>query len=102
MTARNEIFVTNTNDFDYQDRFDGQDYYFPRGERVTVPMIAAQHMFGLGRADKTENLVRAGWANTSDGVQKLARFVFTEGVMVERPVDDTAPVTTVDGELQPA
>ncbi len=83
----NEIFVTNHNVFDHQDRFDGQDYFFPKGERVTVPMIAAEHMFGLGREDKTENLVRCGWANDPDGVEKLANFVFTKGVMVEAPVD---------------
>ena len=87
----NEIFVTNHNDFDYQDRFDGQDYFFPRGERVTIPVIAAEHMFGLGRSDKTENLVRLGWANEGpDGVKKLANFVFTQGVMVEAPVDAQA------------
>lgn len=83
----NEIFVTNHNDFDHQDRFDGQDFFFPRGERVTVPVVAAEHMLGLGRVDKTENLVRCGWANDPNGVKKLANFVFTQGVMVEAPVD---------------
>ena len=68
----NEIFVTNTNDFDHQDRFDGQDFFFPKGERVTIPVIAAEHMFGLGRADKTENLIRCGWGNGPQGVKYLA------------------------------
>ena len=100
----NEIFVTNTNDFDHQDRFDGQDFFFPQNERVTIPVIAAQHMLGLGLADKTETLIRAGWVNDKDGVQKLARFVFTKGVMVEEPVDaqPTLPLTTVKGERAPA
>lgn len=82
-----DIFVTNHNDFDHQDRYDGQDFFFPKGERVTIPIIAAEHMFGLGREDKTENLVRCGWANDENGVEKLANFVFTKGVLVEAPVD---------------
>lgn len=100
----NEIFVTNTNDFDHFDRFDGQDFYFPKGERVTVPVIAAQHMFGLGEADKTETLIRQGWANDAAGVKKLAAFVFTQGMMVEAPVDPQAllPLTTIKGERAPA
>ncbi len=102
-----EIFVTNTNDFDHQDRFDGQDYFFPKGERVTVPVLAAGHMLGLGMADKTETLIRLGWANTEDGVKKLAAFVFTQGVMVEAPVDAQAPLpleekATIAGERRPA
>lgn len=100
----NEIFVTNHNDFDHQDRFDGQDYFFPRGERVTIPILAAQHMFGLGNADKTETLIRAGWANNEAGIKNLANFVFTQGVMVEAPVDAAAieSMTTVQGERVPA
>lgn len=104
----NEIFVTNTNDFDHQDRFDGQDFFFPKGERVTVPVLAAKHMFGLGEPDKTDTLIRQGWANSKEGVKKLAGFVFTQGVMVEAPVDAQAalelagPRTTVKGERAPA
>ena len=102
-----EIFVTNHNDFDHQDRHDGQDFFFPKGERVTVPVISAEHMFGLGRTDKTDNLVRLGWANDSDGVKKLANFVFTQGVMVEAPVDAQTALpledkTTIVGERRPA
>lgn len=104
----NEIFVTNHNDFDHQDRFDGEDFFFPKGERVTVPVIAAEHMFGLGRQDKTENLIRCGWGNDSGGVAKLANFVFTQGIMVEAPLDaqNALPLedakTTIAGEKRPA
>ena len=105
----NEIFVKNCNDFDHQDRFDGQDFFFPKGERVTVPVVAAQHMFGLGLTDKSETLIRAGWANEPNGagVKKLANFVFTQGVMVEAPVDAQSALpleenSTVKGERVPA
>jgi hypothetical protein len=83
-----EIFVVNKNSFDHQDRYDGEDFFFPQGERVTIPIVAAQHMFGLGMQDKTETLIRLGWALEKDGVKKLANFVFTQGVMVEAPIDD--------------
>ena len=100
-----EIFVKNANDFDHQDRFDGQDFFFPRGERVTIPILAAQHMFGLGLADKTETLIRLGWNMEGDkGVKKLANFIFTQGVMIEAPVDEkqvSLPLTSVHDE-QPA
>ena len=93
-----EIFVTNGNTFDHQDRYDGQDFFFPKGERVTIPIIAAQHMFGLGNADKTETLIRLGWNMEGDaGVKKLAGFVFTQGVMVEAPVDDKQALLPLTG-----
>lgn len=98
----NEIFVTNGNDFDHQDRYNGEDFFFPKGERVTVPIIAAAHMFGLGNADKTETLVRLGWANDNEGVKKLASFVFTQGVMVEAPLDDKQALLPLSGDERPA
>jgi hypothetical protein len=65
-------------------------------------------MFGLGRVDKTENLIRCGWAKEGEaGVKKLANFVFTQGIMVEAPVDAQSALpleaeTTVPGEQRPA
>lgn len=94
----NEIFVTNNNDFLHTDSFDGSHYAFPPGEKVLLPVVAARLFFGFGQADKTEALVRQGWANPvpgrdpDEGVRKLANFVFTQGMVVEIPVDSTAPV----------
>lgn len=105
-----DIFIKNENDFDHADRFDGQDYFFPKGERVTVPVIAARHMFGYGDPDKTETLIRLGWANEANdaGARKLANFIFTRGVMVEEVLDSKQPQlgllpekTTVRGEMAP-
>lgn len=88
----NEIFVTNKNDFYHEDKFNGQTFQFPSGEKVLVPVEAARLFFGFGMPDKTEALVRQGWANQPNdaGVFTLAKFVFTQGVMVEVPVDDVA------------
>ena len=102
----NQIFVTNTNDFDHVDMYDGEEYVFPKDERVMIPFDAAVHMFGHNMKDKNETLVRLGWAmryngdkkqfeEDSEGVKKLARFVFDEAVMVsksslERKLAETA------------
>jgi hypothetical protein len=90
-----QIFVTNTNKFDHIDSYDGEQYVFPEGERVLIPEDAAVHFFGRNLKDKSETLVRLGWAmkydttkkqfvEDTEGVQKLARFVFDEAVMVSK------------------
>lgn len=88
----NEIFVCNKNDFDHTDVYDGHDYNFPQGEKVLVSIAAARHMFGFGNAVKTDNLVRLGWANlqNDEGVARLAKFVFTQPMVIEQPVDEAA------------
>jgi hypothetical protein len=90
-----QIFVTNKNDFVHTDAYDGEEYVFPPGERVLVPSDAATHMFGFNLPDKSESLVRLGWAtiydpaaktfvDNPDGVKKLAKFIFDEAVMVSK------------------
>lgn len=84
----NEIFVTNKNDFPHEDGYNGERFFFMPGERVTITLAAAQHMFGLGLKDKTDALLRLGWANDLEGPGRLAKFVFTEAQLVERPVTE--------------
>lgn len=102
----NQIFVTNTNDFDHIDMYDGAEYVFPKDERVMIPVEAAIHMFAYNMQDQSDALVRLGWAmrynaekkqfeENPDGVKKLSRFVFDEAVMVsksslERKLAETA------------
>jgi hypothetical protein len=81
------IFVTNNNEFFHADKFDGQEYIWEPGEKHLIDEDAAAHMFGYGRADKTENLIRLGWQR-EEGVMKLANFVFTSGRMVEDVSDE--------------
>jgi hypothetical protein len=102
------IFVKNTNDFYHEDRFDGEDYSFPPGEKTQIPIDAARHMFGYGLKDKSETLVRLGWAmrlnketkrfeEDPTGVQRLSRFVFTRAVMVEEVVGAAEETASDDG-----
>lgn len=91
----NQIFVTNTNEFDHVDYYDGDEYVFPQKERVLIPEEAAVHFFGRNLKDKSETLVRLGWAMKYDpekkqfvenveGVKRLSRFIFDEAVMVSK------------------
>lgn len=88
-----DIFVRNTNDFDHTDHYNGMEFDFPKGERVLVPVEAAMHMFGFNKVDKTDNLSRLGWANlpNDEGAKKLAKFIFTQAVMIEQPVEEIVP-----------
>ena len=89
------VFVTNKNEFQHEDRFDGEDFVFRPGEKVLIPEDAAQHMFGRGMADKSDTLSRLGWGlkfdpktgkvgDDPDGVRKLANFVFEDAVLVSK------------------
>lgn len=90
------LFVVNKNAFHHQDRYNGQNYLFPPGEKVMLSMEAARHMFGLGVKDKTPVMHRNGWAfkydpatrqfeEDKEGVTKLKNFVFTRAKLVESP-----------------
>jgi hypothetical protein len=72
--------ITNKNDFDLIDRYDGKDYIFPAGETVLCPDSVARHVFGVGDDDKKPYLTRQGWLRLSDkfdeGMKKLNNFVF--------------------------
>lgn len=101
-----EIFVHNHNDFDHVDHWDGYEFVFPKGEKTVIPQEAAVHMFGFGLADKSETLVRLGWAARFDeakrvfvedpeGVRKLQNFTFSRSKVVEAEV----PVEAVEPEV---
>jgi hypothetical protein len=91
----NQVFVTNQNKEVHSDRYDSEEYVFPPGEAVLVPIEAAVHMLGYRLVDKTDTLVRLGWAMKYDpvaktyvedvvGVKRLAHFVFEEAVMTPK------------------
>lgn len=100
---RQDIFVTNHNDFYHSDAFGGVVYEFPPKERVLVPVDAAVHMFGFNMPDKSDALSRLGWSwypdpktgrvvnDDTEGVKKLAKFVFTKAVTIEERIDSIEP-----------
>jgi hypothetical protein len=72
--------VTNNNDFDLADRYDGQAYFFPAGKTVMCEDAAARHIFGVGDENKIPYMTRQGWIRVSDDLQKakaiLNKFSF--------------------------
>ena len=78
------IFVTNNNEFEHMDSYDGEKFFWGPGEKLPVPEEAAKHMFGYGKPDKAEALVRLGWNWDEEvGISKLRKFVFTKAQIVE-------------------
>ena len=73
--------VKNKSDIDLSDRFNGQDYHFPKGGSVALNEEAARHIFGFGDPDKTPYLIRQGWMKRSDeygaAMRILSGFAFS-------------------------
>ena len=74
------LAVTNNNDFDFVDRYDGKDFIIPAGQTIALDEYAARHFFGLGSEDKTAHLIRQGWMPTTadkpEAMKKLNNFSF--------------------------
>lgn len=72
-------------------RFDGMDYEFRPNEPVDIHHVAAAHIFGFGREDKSQALARLGWATSSEhmpkAIERLRHVRFSEApALVEAPV----------------
>lgn len=97
------LTVTNSNDFDFIGRHNGQDYQFPSGKTTALPDEAACHIFGVGNANKEEVLVRHGWIKSADGIKNalkiLNKFSFnvadqlTAGEIIDPVVENGAEET---------
>ena len=85
------VRVHNDTGEDIVGGFDGTEYLFRNGGFTDVPMVAAQHIFDVGSADKSRCLLRMGWlANTTmkDALAKLAKVTFTDIPPVPTNVTD--------------
>lgn len=75
-----EVTVTNTSKEDFEDMFDGELFKFPSKVAVTLPLIAAHHIFGYNELDKEPWVVRLGWSITRNdmksGLERLSKFKF--------------------------
>ena|SRR5437660_7580381 len=93
------LFCTNHNAFTHEDSFDGKHFVFEPGIKVPLTLEAAEHMFGFRQMDKTATLHRLGWSlkydpatksfsDDPDALTKLSKFIFTEGVLTEKPAEE--------------
>lgn len=78
------IKVINHNEETLRGRFDGEDFEFPPGKAVQMPLEAAKHIFGLGAEDKSQALNMLGWLipgrdTLADALKKLDKVSFLEG-----------------------
>ena len=90
--AVNAVFVTNTNHEEHKDMHDGQEYVFPPGVPVYMPIVAAVHCFAYGQDDldtKKRAVSRLGMDRNSinqdsmaEGLRWLDKFRFEKGVFV--------------------
>lgn len=109
--------ITNGNDFDFIGRANGKDYLFPKGQPVYCDDEPAQHIFGIGQADKSAVIGRHGWAGTTasllQGLSVLNAFAFEHMSPVydaplaliddhgPAPVDQDSPVASDGTDGQP-
>ncbi len=99
------ISVKNGNDFAIKGRYDGQDYSFPPGEPVAVPVEVANHVFGWGQPDKTRALHRLGWLSTADSMsqaqERMNRIIFEEVVQSYAPKERKTQANQVANSKKP-
>ena len=89
------FMITNGTDEDFEARFDGRDYLFPKGQPVYCDDDVAAHIFAVGNSDKSAVLARHGWSKPgqtiADGMKILNSFTFAHMA----PVYD-APLALID------
>jgi hypothetical protein len=76
MNGATQVEVTNTNtQWLIKDKFGGQEYKFPPGERVKVAAEVAEHIFGFGLDEKGrhQKFMRMGIANLPKGKEMWDR-----------------------------
>ena len=76
------VWVKNTGSETLKDGYNGEFYEFAPGTEIEVPDYIATHVFGFGRKDKYEHLVRLGWTKTHadlpEANARLEKFVISE------------------------
>lgn len=107
-----QVRVTNGNDFDLDDRFDGLPVTFPAGETVTIPFPMAAHIFAYDGSQQpnaaamydyvsrrwgwnTAELTKSGEAKEWFAKITIAPIVFE---LVERPLGDDEEETEADAQ----
>lgn len=68
------LYVSNTGNEDFSEKYDGAIYDFPKGETVSVPEEVAIHIFGYGLQDKLNQCHRLG-LDAHEGERFLSKFV---------------------------
>ena len=94
----NEVIVVNKNPKPFTDGFAGMTFTFEPNKKVSIPLEAAVHIFGLNREDKVPTLRRLGLANHPDGKQWLENISMKYVEYV--PKDDAAEIEQLKIDLE--
>ena len=79
------VYVTNDGSMGLTDGWDGKMYTFTPGETVEIPVFVAGHIFGYGFEDKTEHVIRLGWAKTTNDIPKALTWLENFRISTEPP-----------------
>lgn len=75
------LSVCNNGNTPFASKYNGVEYVFEPKQKITIDSDAAQHIFGVGLADKTEILTRHGWmshsSQMSSAMSRLDEFSFS-------------------------
>jgi hypothetical protein len=81
------IRITNHNDFELSDHYDGRLYTFYPSKPITVPVDVARHIFGFGLSEEAQKnyvMRRMGW-NTVEMAKDAKNIKFWKNLDI-RPV----------------
>ena len=87
-----EVIVVNKNPFDVSDGYIGMKWTFKPGQKVTIPLAAAVHIFGLGITDPTTlaGIYRRFGKRVDEGEKFIANFDLTPVELVQQEVVEEA------------
>lgn len=92
------VSVTNTDKEPLVDYFDGEEFAFLPGKKLTIPSNVARHIFGYGEKDKKDKVIRLGWTETAKdfpaALARLSKFKFD-------PEEGTRPLTSPEAARVP-
>jgi hypothetical protein len=87
-----EVIVVNKHPFPVSDGYIGMKWTFEPGQKVTIPLAAAVHIFGHGIKDpeRLSSVYRRFGKNVTDGQKFIENFNFTDVELVQQEVVDEA------------
>ena len=92
-----EVIVVNRNPFPVSDGYVGMKFVFEPGQKVTIPLPAAVHIFGRGIKDPSTlaAIYRRFGKTVEEGEKFISSFDFTDVNLVQQEVVDEADALKV-------
>ena len=102
------VYVTNNSEKPLMFPYGGKELHFPVNQKVEIPKIVAEHIFGYGQQDKLPYLIALGLTRTTndipEGYKTLEKFVIAPKVQASitpnhslSPVVESVPLPSKRG-----